>query len=329
MTETLIDLRSDTVTKPTDEMRKAMADAEVGDDVFGGDPTVKRLEELAAEMLGKEAALFTASGTMSNLIATLTHCDRGDEVIMGSENHMFWNEAGGGSALAGIQVHLVPNDDQGGMDPTDVSTAIRTKGDHFPRTSLLCIENTHNRCNGGVLTAQDTQTLAEVAHAGGILVHLDGARIFNAAVCLESPARELAKDVDDVSFCISKGLSAPVGSLMCGTQDFIDRARVAGCSHIRIILRHILPNVANTVVVLATLQIGFVIILESSLSFLGAGIPRPTPAWGLMVSDGRELIVTAWWVSFFPGLAILLVTLSLNLFGDWLRDHLDPKLRNV
>ena len=113
------------------------------------------------------------------------------------------------------------------------------------------------------------------------------------------------------------------------TQDFIDRARVAGCSHIRIILRHILPNVANTVVVLSTLQIGFVIILESSLSFLGAGIPRPTPAWGLMVSDGRELIVTAWWVSFFPGLAILLVTLSLNLFGDWLRDHLDPKLRNV
>ena len=225
MTETLIDLRSDTVTKPTDEMRKAMADAEVGDDVFGDDPTVKRLEELAAEMLGKEAALFTASGTMSNLIATLTHCDRGDEVIMGSENHMFWNEAGGGSALAGIQVHLVPNDDQGGMDPTDVSAAIRTKGDHFPRTSLLCIENTHNRCNGGVLTAQDTQTLAEVAHAGGILVHLDGARIFNAAVCLESPARELAKDVDDVSFCISKGLSAPVGSLLCGTQDFIDRAR--------------------------------------------------------------------------------------------------------
>ena len=113
------------------------------------------------------------------------------------------------------------------------------------------------------------------------------------------------------------------------TQDFIDRARVSGCSHLRIILRHIFPNVMNTIVVLATLQIGFVIILESSLSFLGAGIPRPTPAWGLMVSDGRELIVTAWWVSFFPGLAILLVCLSLNLFGDWLRDHLDPKLRNV
>ena len=225
MINTVIDLRSDTVTKPTDEMRKAMAGAEVGDDVFGDDPTVKRLEELAAETLGKEAALFTASGTMSNLIATLTHCDRGDEVIMGSENHMFWNEAGGGSALAGIQVHLVPNDDQGGMDPAEVSAAIRAKGDHFPRTSLLCIENTHNRCNGGVLTAQDTQSLVDVAHAGGILVHLDGARIFNAAVCLESPAKELARDVDDVSFCISKGLSAPVGSLLCGTQDFIDRSR--------------------------------------------------------------------------------------------------------
>ena len=225
MINTIIDLRSDTVTKPTDEMRKAMADAEVGDDVFGDDPTVKRLEELAAETLGKEAALFTASGTMSNLIVTLTHCDRGDEVIMGRENHMFWNEAGGGSALAGIQVHVVPNDDQGRMDPSDVSAAIRPKGDHFPRTSLLCIENTHNRCNGGVLTAQDTQSLVEAAHAGGILVHLDGARIFNAAVCLESPAKELARDVDDVCFCISKGLSAPVGSLLCGTQDFIDRAR--------------------------------------------------------------------------------------------------------
>ena len=220
-----IDLRSDTVTKPTEEMRKAMAQAEVGDDVLGDDPTVKRLEELAAEMLGKEAALFTPSGTMSNLVATLTHCERGDEVIMGSENHMFWNEAGGGSALAGIQARLVPNDDQGGMDPAEVSAAIRPKGDHFPPTSLLCIENTHNRCNGGVLTAQDTQTLAEVAHAGGILVHLDGARIFNAAVCLESPVRELAKDVDDVSFCISKGLSAPVGSLLCGSLEFIDRAR--------------------------------------------------------------------------------------------------------
>ncbi len=222
----VIDLRSDTVTQPTEAMRKAMAEAEVGDDVMGEDPTIIRLEEMAAEMMGKESALFTASGTMSNLIASLAHCSRGDEVIMGSQAHMFWNEVGGSATLAGVQTRLIPNDDQGRLDPEDVAAAIRPKGNvHFPATALVCLENTHNRCNGGVLTSEDTKAIGDVAHASGVAVHLDGARIFNAAVCLETPAKELVKDVDDVSFCLSKGLSAPVGSLLCGSQEFIDKAR--------------------------------------------------------------------------------------------------------
>ena len=222
----VIDLRSDTVTQPTEAMRKAMAEAEVGDDVMGEDPTIIRLEEMAAEMMGKESALFTASGTMSNLIASLAHCSRGDEVIMGSQAHMFWNEVGGSATLAGVQTRLIPNDDQGRLDPEDVAAAIRPKGNvHFPATALVCLENTHNRCNGGVLTSEDTKAIGNVAHASGVAVHLDGARIFNAAVCLEMPVKELVKDVDDVSFCLSKGLSAPVGSLICGSQEFIDKAR--------------------------------------------------------------------------------------------------------
>ncbi len=221
-----IDLRSDTVTKPTEEMRAAMAEADVGDDVMGEDPTVNRLEQMAAEMLGKETALLTSSGTMSNLIAALSHCRRGDEVIMGSEGHMFWNEVGGAATLAGVQVRTVPNDAQGRIDPGDVEAAIRPLGNlHFPRSSLLCIENTHNRCNGGILTPADTRNVCDVAHASRLAVHLDGARIFNAAVALEVPAKDLVADVDDVSFCLSKGLSAPVGSLLCGGQEFVEQAR--------------------------------------------------------------------------------------------------------
>ena len=222
----LVDLRSDTVTQPTEAMRLAMARAEVGDDVMGEDPTTTRLEQMTAEMLGKEAALFTASGSMSNLIAALTHCNRGDEVIMGSEAHMYWNEVGATATLGGVQVRLVPTDEHGRLDPDDVAVAIRPAGNlHFPPTTLLCLENTHNRCNGGVLTPADTEAVASVAHANGVAVHLDGARIFNASVCLELPAKELVKDVDDVCFCLSKGLSAPVGSLLCGSQEFIERAR--------------------------------------------------------------------------------------------------------
>ncbi|MBM3942785.1 MAG: low-specificity L-threonine aldolase [SAR202 cluster bacterium] len=221
-----IDLRSDTFTLPTDEMRQAMAAAEVGDDVYGEDPSINQLQERAAELMGKEAALFMASGTMSNLVAVLTHCQRGDEILMGDQGHMFWNESGGASALAGVQVRLVSNDEQGRLDPEEVRKSIRPRGNiHFPPTSLVCLENTHNRCSGGVQTPEDTKKVCDVAHAAGVKVHLDGARIFNAAVALEVPAKALTQDVDDVSFCLSKALSCPVGSLLCGSQEFIDQAR--------------------------------------------------------------------------------------------------------
>ena len=223
---TAIDFRSDTVTQPTDEMRQAMAEAEVGDDDYGEDPTMNRLQERAAELLGKEAGLFTTSGTMSNLIATMTHCHRGDEVIMGNKAHMFWNESAGGAALAGTQPRLVPNDSQGRIDPLDVEAAIRPRNPtRGPVTTLVCLENTHNQCGGGVLTPEDTAKVAEVAHAAGASVHLDGARIFNAAVALEVPVEALVRDVDDVTFCFSKSLSGPVGSMLCGSQEFIDDAR--------------------------------------------------------------------------------------------------------
>ena len=217
-----IDLRSDTVTQPSDEMRRAMADAEVGDDVYGEDPSINRLQERAADLLGKEAGLLMASGTMSNLVAALTHCQRGDEIVMGDQAHMFWNESAGASALAGAQIRLVPNDSQGRIDPDDLQGAIRPRGNvHMPPTTLVCLENTHNRCSGGVLTPEDTKRVADVAHAAGAQVHLDGARIFNAAVALEVPAKALVEDVDDVSFCLSKGLSCPVGSVLCGSREFI------------------------------------------------------------------------------------------------------------
>ena len=206
-------------------MREAMASAEVGDDVWGDDPTVNRLEGMSADMLGKAAAVFTPSGTMSNLISVLSHCQRGDEIILGSESHMFWNEVGGASALAGVQVRTVPNDEGGMMDPDAVEAAIRGQNIHYPPTALVAIENTHNRCNGAVLDPRDTAAIADVAHAHGIQVHLDGARIFNAAVYLETPVQEMARDADSVCFCLSKGLSAPVGSLLCGTQEFVEKAR--------------------------------------------------------------------------------------------------------
>ncbi len=220
------DLRSDTVTHPTDEMRAAMARAEVGDDVMGEDPSVNQLEEMAAEMVGKEAAVLVASGTMGNLVSILAQTQRGDEVIAGNESHVFWNECGGASVMGGLQLRQVANDYRGMIDPAEVDRAIRRPGNiHFPRSSLLCLENTHNRCSGGVLTPSDTKALCDVAHAHGIQVHLDGARIFNAAIALEVPATELTKDVDDLTFCLSKGLSAPAGSLVCGPTEFVDRAR--------------------------------------------------------------------------------------------------------
>ncbi|MCX7682796.1 MAG: low-specificity L-threonine aldolase [Anaerolineae bacterium] len=223
----IVDLRSDTVTRPTTAMREAMYRAEVGDDVFGEDPTVNRLEELAAERLGKEAALFVASGTMGNLVALLTHCERGDEAIIGDRSHIYLFEQGGMAALGGIVPHPIPNQPDGTLQPEDIEQAIREDNVHFPRTRLLCLENTHNICDGMPLPVEYTRQVAHLAHKRGLRVHLDGARIFNAAVALRVDVRELVKDVDSVMFCLSKGLCAPVGSLLCGDRAFIAGARRA------------------------------------------------------------------------------------------------------
>jgi len=206
-------------------MREAMYRAELGDDVYGEDPTVNRLQEMAAERVGMEAALFVASGTMGNLVCLLTLCGRGDEVIMGHLAHSFLFEAGGSAALGGIHPHTVANQPDGTMRLEDIEAAIRPYNDHYPRSRLICLENTHNRCGGAVLTTQYTSAVCELAHAHGLSVHLDGARIFNAAIALGVDAKELVGDVDSVMFCLSKGLSCPVGSLVCGSTEFVRRAR--------------------------------------------------------------------------------------------------------
>jgi threonine aldolase len=220
-----IDLRSDTVTKPTPEMREAMAEAEVGDDVFGDDPTVNRLEELAASMLGKQAALFVPSGTMGNLIALLTHCQRGDEAIVGNKSHIYLNEAGGMSALGGIQACPVPNQKDGTLAVDDISASIRTEDVHHPITRLVCLENTQNICGGVPLTPAYTREVAELAHNNNLSLHIDGARIFNAATAQNVSVRDLVDPADSVMFCLSKGLAAPIGSMLVGTSKFIMRAR--------------------------------------------------------------------------------------------------------
>jgi threonine aldolase len=199
--------------------------AEVGDDVFGEDPTVNRLEEMAAERLGKEAALFVVSGTMGNLVSLLTHCGRGEEFIVGNMAHTFLYEAGGSAALGGIHPRPVPNQPDGTLDLADVEAAIRAENVHYPRSRLICLENTHNRCGGAVLTPEYTEAVCQLAKRYGLAVHLDGARVFNAAVALGVDVRELVENVDSVQFCLSKGLSAPVGSVICGDKDFIYEAR--------------------------------------------------------------------------------------------------------
>ncbi|MBI2887830.1 MAG: low-specificity L-threonine aldolase [Chloroflexi bacterium] len=221
----VVDLRSDTVTHPTPAMREAMYRAEVGDDGWGEDPTVHRLEELAAQRLGQEAAVFVASGTMGNLVGVLTHCGRGDEVILGDESHIFWNEVGGVSTLGGVHVRTVHNEEDGTMSLAVIEAAIRPDNVHFPRTRLICLENTHNRCSGKALTPEYTRQVVELAHGHGVSVHLDGARIFNAAVALQVSPSVLVAGADSVQFCLSKGLSAPVGSLLCGSGAFIQEAR--------------------------------------------------------------------------------------------------------
>ncbi|MBC5824339.1 MAG: low-specificity L-threonine aldolase [Candidatus Eremiobacteraeota bacterium] len=220
----MIDLRSDTVTKPSSSMRAAIASAEVGDDVYGEDPTVVRLQAEAAAVLGKEAALFVPSGTMGNLISVLAHCARGEEVIVGDEAHVFYYEAAGASAFGGVQMRTVPNR-RGAMRPSDIEAAIRSPNIHFPRTALVCLENTHNRGGGRAISLEESRAMAEVAHHYGVAVHLDGSRIFNAATALDCSAATLASVADSVNICFSKGLGAPIGSAVAGSAPFIERCR--------------------------------------------------------------------------------------------------------
>jgi threonine aldolase len=221
----VIDLRSDTVTLPTPAMRQAMAEAAVGDDVYGEDPTVNRLEALAAEKVGKEAALFLPSGTMGNAAAILTHCRRGDEIVVGDRAHIYLYEVGGASRLNGSPVKAVPTLPDGTLDRVRLASAFASDDVHEAQTGLLCLEDTHNMCGGRVLSPSVLRELAEPARRRGIPVHLDGARIFNAAVALDIPASDLAAEVDSVMFCLSKGLSAPVGSMLAGSRAFIAEAR--------------------------------------------------------------------------------------------------------
>jgi threonine aldolase len=222
---TPIDLRSDTVTKPTAAMRQAMAEAEVGDDVYGEDPTINRLEAMVAEMLGKEAAVFVASGTMGNLIAVLSHCGRGDEMILGDRAHIFRSEQGGAAALGGVHPHILPNAGDGTLDLGQVAAAIRGDNEHYPATKLLCLENTHNFCGGRVLPVAYMDAAADLAHTHGLQLHVDGARLWNAAVALDVAPERLVRHADSVSVCLSKGLGAPVGSVVAGSRAFIRRAR--------------------------------------------------------------------------------------------------------
>lgn len=223
----IVDFRSDTVTRPTPEMREAMAAAVVGDDVYGEDPTVNALQEKAAEMMGMEAGLLVPTGTMGNLASLLAHCNRGDEVIMGNQAHTFRYEAGGLAALGGVQSHLLTNQPDGTILLEDIRGAIRGDDAHFPVSRLIALENTHNRANGAALSAQYTQSVADLAHEHGMKLHIDGARIINAAAALSVDVSELTSPADSVTFCLSKGLCAPVGSLICGSKEFIYKAHRA------------------------------------------------------------------------------------------------------
>ena len=220
-----VDLRSDTVTKPTPEMREAMAEAEVGDDVYMDDPTVNALQEKAAEMLGKEDALFVPSGTMGNLLALLVHCQRGDEVIVGDKSHIYLNEAGGMSALGGIHPRPLQNQADGTLLLDEIRASIQTEDVHHTITRLICLENTQNVCGGVVLSAEYLQAVGKIAQENGLAFHIDGARIFNAAAALNISVKDLIAPADSVMFCLSKGLVAPVGSMLVGGRKFINRAR--------------------------------------------------------------------------------------------------------
>lgn len=222
-----IDLRSDTVTRPTPAMREAMAKAEVGDDVYGDDPTINRLQDIAATRTGKEAALFVPSGTMGNLASILAHSQRGDEVMLGDKSHTFLYEAGGISAVGGIHSRQLPNQPDGSLLLSDLEAGLRGPDSHFPPSRLICLENTHNRCGGTYQTPEYFRQVREFARAHGLKVHLDGARIFNATVAQGVDVKAFTQHVDSVTFCLSKALAAPVGSLICGTREFIGKVHRA------------------------------------------------------------------------------------------------------
>ena len=225
MADKIYDFRSDTVTRPTEAMRQVMANAEVGDDVYQDDPTVNALQMKAAQVLGKEDSLFVASGTMGNLLAALAYCQRGDEVIMGEKGHAFLHEAGGVSALGGVVIHTVPNQADGSLSLIDLENALRYEDIHEPPSRMVIVENTQNACGGVALTVEYTNQVAAFARDHSLAFHIDGARVFNAALKLGVPASELVEQANSVTFCLSKGLCCPVGSVLCGTHDFIGRAR--------------------------------------------------------------------------------------------------------
>ncbi len=220
----VVDLRSDTLTLPTQAMREAMARAEVGDDVWEEDPTVRRLEEMTARRAAKEAALFVSSGTQGNLVSILAQTRPGQEVVLDADSHIFNYEAAGSAVFGGVQT-LPLKTQRGFLTPEQVRESIRPGNIHIPATGLVCLENTHNRHGGTCCMPEEIEAVAAVAHAAGVPVHLDGARIFNAAVALRRPLADFARSVDSVTFCLSKGLGAPVGSLICGGREFIARAR--------------------------------------------------------------------------------------------------------
>jgi threonine aldolase len=219
-----VDLRSDTLTLPTAEMREAMARAEVGDDVWGEDPTVQKLEAMAAARLGKEAGLLVTSGTMGNLVSVVAHTQAGQEVVLDLDSHIYNYEVAGGTVVGNVQMRPVTTE-RGFLTPPQVQDALRPANIHIPPTGLVCLENTHNRHGGTCCTPEEIAAVAAVAHGAGVPVHMDGARLFNAVVALKRDAREFAAPVDSVTFCLSKGLGAPVGSVVCGSAAFVQRAR--------------------------------------------------------------------------------------------------------
>ncbi|MFN8530962.1 MAG: low-specificity L-threonine aldolase [Anaerolineae bacterium] len=221
---TVIDLRSDTVTQPTPAMREAMANAPVGDDVYGEDPTINRLQEEAAAMLGKEAALFVTSGTQGNLTCVLSHCARGEEMILAKESHIFKYEVASAAAYGGVQPNTLDLRPDGTMDLDSIRRAIRGVNAHFPVSRLICVENTQGGAWGAPLSADYINSVAAIAHDHDMKLHIDGARLFNASAALRTPVDQLVKQADSVTFCLSKGLSAPVGSIVAGSKEFIQRA---------------------------------------------------------------------------------------------------------